>query len=89
MLYTKSQTSYEALLWLIACKCLIGNFRSEVNAPYGQSYSELQNRAGYCDESYCRYALASLSRYRVKRTGLSGALVDLWVMRTIADVLRA
>lgn len=52
MMDTKSQTRYEAILWLIACKFLIGKFCSEVNAPYGQSYFELQNRAGWLHESY-------------------------------------
>jgi hypothetical protein len=50
MFDTKSQTSYEAILWLIACAFLIGKFRGEVNAPYvgtdGKSYLEDENEAG-------------------------------------------
>lgn len=70
MLYTKSQTSYEALLWLIACECLIGNFCSEVNAPYGQSYLVTEDRAGGWDESYWRNVLALLFYCRVGYIGL-------------------
>jgi hypothetical protein len=51
MFDTKSQTSYEAILWLIACAFLIGKFRGEVNAPYvgtdGQSYLEIAHEAGW------------------------------------------